>query len=224
MLEQLLAFTAASLVVIVVPGPDMMLLLRNATRHGRTGALWTAIGIMTGLGILASAAALGITALLTASPTLFDVVRIAGGGYLVYLGAQALRSYRRLRRRSGAEAVAGSIDLADATGPAAEAVPRRVKVSSFRQGLLCNLLNPKVAAFYLALFPQFDLSPLTPLVQHVALAATFWIFCLAWYVGLVSVITRITTTLQSPRFTRRTEAVAGTALTGLGVLVLTRAG
>lgn len=217
MIEQLAAFLAASLVVIVVPGPDMMLVLRNTARSGRTGALWTAIGIMTGLGILATAAALGITAILTASPVLFSLVRTAGGVYLLYLGIQALRAYLQLRQHP----------RNDTSGPS----PTRIadppsttgtRATNFRQGLLCNLLNPKVAAFYLSLFPQFDLSPLPPLTQHIALAAAFWLLCLLWYIGLVSVITRVTTLLQSPTFARRTEATAGVALSTLGVLVLTR--
>lgn len=216
MLEQLVAFAATSLVVIVVPGPDMMLTLRNAARSGRAGALWTAAGIMTGLAILGTAAALGITALLTASPTLFQIVRIAGGVYLVYLGVQALRAYVRARsehRTPGVSAAAAAIARPRPGGIARSAC--------FRQGLLSNLLNPKVAAFYLSLFPQFDLSPLTPLAQHIALAATFWLLCLAWYAALITVITRLAPRLQSPAFARRTEGLAGTAMTGLGALVLT---
>ena len=216
MLEQLVAFAATSLVVIVVPGPDMMLTLRNAARSGRAGALWTAAGIMTGLAILGTAAALGVTALLTASPTLFQIVRVAGGVYLVYLGVQALRAYVRARREHrtpGVSAAAAAIAHPRPGGIAGSAC--------FRQGLLSNLLNPKVAAFYLSLFPQFDLSPLTPLAQHIALAATFWLLCLVWYAALITVIARLAPRLQSPAFARRTEGLAGTAMTGLGALVLT---
>lgn len=216
MLEQLVAFAATSLVVIVVPGPDMMLTLRNAARGGRAGALWTAAGIMTGLAILGTAAALGITALLTASPTLFQIVRVAGGIYLVYLGVQALRAYVRARRehRTPGVSVAAAAVLRPGTGGIARS-------ACFRQGLLSNLLNPKVAAFYLSLFPQFDLSPLAPFAQHIALAATFWVLCLVWYAGLITVITRLAPRLQSPAFARRTEGLAGTAMMGLGALVLT---
>jgi threonine/homoserine/homoserine lactone efflux protein len=214
MTEQLLAFAAASLVVIVVPGPDMMLMLRNTARAGRTGALWTAVGIMTGLGILATTAALGITALLALSPVLFNIIRIAGGLYLIYLGIQALRAWMRMRRQ-GASGVT-QIQIPDTK---TVLVPG-IRAASFRQGLLCNLLNPKVGAFYLSLFPKFDLAPLAPIVQHVVLAAAFWTLCLLWYIGLVSLITRVSARLQSRTLARRTEATAGVALTGLGVVVL----
>ena len=214
MIQQLLAFAAASLVVIVVPGPDMMLVLKNTARSGRTGTLWTAIGIMTWLAILAVAAALGITTLFTASPTLFTAVRIAGGIYLVFLGIQALRSYLALRRRGPATATE--------VPPESTTVTSRTRSTSFRQGLLCNLLNPKVAAFYLSLFPQFSLAPLPPMTQHILLAGMFWVLCLFWYIALVTLLSRLTRILQSPAFVRRTEALAGGALTGLGAVVIAR--
>mgnify|MGYP001446330917 CR=1 FL=1 len=216
MLEQVAAFLAASLIVIVVPGPDMMLVFRNTARAGRSGAAWTAAGIMTGLAVLATAAALGLTALLAAAPTLFTIVQIAGGLYLVYLGTQAVRSYLRLRSQ---RAMNDSPDPSLANqggGP----VPAGSRWTSFRQGLLCNLLNPKVAAFYLSLFPQFDLAPLPSLTQHIVLAAAFWLLCLIWYIGLVGSIGRAARLLQSPTFARRTEGTAGVVLTALGGLVL----
>lgn len=214
MTQQLIAFALASLVVIVVPGPDMMLVLKNTARAGRIGTFWTVAGIMTGLAILAVAAALGITTLFTASPTLFTIVRVAGGLYLIFLGFQALRSYRAMRKLPRPPAADGP--------PVPRTVPAGARGSSFRQGLLGNLLNPKVAAFYLSLFPQFHLAPLPPLTQHILLAGMFWVLCLLWYLALLALLGRLTRFLQSPTFARRTEALAGSALTGLGALVLAR--
>lgn len=214
MTEQLLAFALASLVVIVVPGPDLMLVLKNTARAGRVGTFWTMAGIMTGLAIVATAAALGVTTLFTASPTVFTVVRIAGGLYLIHLGVQALRSYRTMRRLPANPAAAGPV--------VERTVPAGARGSSFRQGMLGNLLNPKVAAFFLSLFPQFHLAPLPPLTQHILLAGLFWVLCLLWYVALLALIGRLTRFLQSPVVTRRTEALAGSALAGLGAVVLTR--
>lgn len=215
MAEQLLAFAVASILVIVVPGPDMMLVLRNTARAGKAGAARTAAGILAGAAIIGAAAAVGITALLTASATLSTIVRIAGGLYLLFLGVQAVRSYLRLRRtRVSPASLENRVNKAPAPG---------ARLTSFRQGLLGNLLNPKVAAFYLSLFPQFDLAPLTPVVQHSVLAGAFWVMCLAWYMVVIALLGRLTRLLQSPTFARRTEAVAGGALIGLGGLVLARA-
>ena len=98
MTEQLIAFALISLAVIVIPGPDLVLLFKNAAKDGRIGAVYTAGGIMLGNAVLATAAAVGLTALLMTSQTLFDVVRIAGGLYLIYLGSRAVFSYIQLRR------------------------------------------------------------------------------------------------------------------------------
>lgn len=97
MTTQLLAFVLACTVVIVVPGPDFVLMLRNTAKAGRTGAAWTAAGILLGLAVLGSAAALGLTALLSASTTASTFIRAVGGGYLIYLGLQSIRSWLRLR-------------------------------------------------------------------------------------------------------------------------------
>lgn len=216
MSAQLIAFIATCLVVIVVPGPDFVLVLRNTLRAGRPGAAWTAAGILLGLAVLGVAAALGVTALLAASETVSVLVRIAGGIYLVWLGVQSLRSWFRLRGQRR-DALAGI----DADGPA-EGVPGR-RWSCFRQGLVSNLLNPKVVAFYLALFPQFDLAPLSSVASHVVLAGAFWALCLIWYITLVSAIGRLGALLRRPKVARRTEATAGGALVGLGSFVLARA-
>ncbi|MET9064442.1 LysE family translocator [Streptosporangium sandarakinum] len=215
MIAQLIAFATASLVVIVVPGPDLMLVLRNTARAGRTAAAWTAAGILLGLAILGAAAAIGITALLAASTTLYTVVRVAGGLYLIYLGVQALRSWLRTRGLHAHQPATSSL--------LHQELPPGVRASCFRQGLVSNLLNPKVAAFYVSLFPQFDLAPLAPALEHIMLAAAFWAMCLAWYIALVSLIGRLGNLLQSPKLASRTEAAAGGALIGLGGYVLVRA-
>lgn len=216
MTAQLVAFAATCLVVIVVPGPDFVLVLRNTARAGRSGAAWTAAGVLLGLAVLGFAAALGVTVLLAASSVVSAIVRVAGGIYLVWLGVQSLRLWLRLRRQP-IDGLAG----VNADG-LAEGVSGQ-RWSCFRQGLVSNLLNPKVVAFYLALFPQFDLAPLSPCVAHVVLAAAFWSLCLLWYITLVALIGGLGALLQRPKVARRTEAAAEGALVGLGGLVLTRA-
>ncbi|TDZ98515.1 LysE family translocator [Mycobacteroides salmoniphilum] len=213
MIGQLAAFTLVSLAVIVIPGPDLVLLFRNAVLGGRTVAVYTAAGIMLGNAVLAAAAAIGVTALLVASQTLFNAVRIAGGLYLLYLGAKALITYSKLRHRHRQP-------TADATSSPSPTTTTGLRLIGFRQGLLSNLLNPKVAAFYLSLFPQFDLAPWSPALQHTVLAATFWTLALIWYIGVIIFLTRLRALFQSATFTRRTEAIAGTALLGLGGFIL----
>ena len=216
MSAQLIAFVATCLVVIVVPGPDFVLVLRHTARARRPGAAWTAAGIILGLAVLGVAAALGVTALLAASEVVSTVVRTAGGIYLVWLGVQSLRSWFRLRGLD----TDGRVRLDD-DGSTAGVLGQRW--SCFRQGLVSNLLNPKVVTFYLALFPQFDLAPLSPAAAHVVLAAAFWVLCLLWHVTLVASIARLGIFLQRPKVARRSEAVTGGVLVGLGGFVVARA-
>lgn len=199
---QLWAFVGACLAVIVVPGPDLALLLRNAAVAGRSAAIATATGIMTGNTILAAAAVAGLTALLQASGPLYDVMRLAGAAYLIYLGVRALISLIRKDAPARAE-----------EAPARPNLPGR---HAFRQGLLSNLLNPKVAAFYLALFPQFTLPGMPTLAQHALLAALFCLLSLTWYVLLIAVLGQVQTWLQRRKVQRTITGTSAAALITLG--------
>ncbi|MBH1933384.1 LysE family translocator [Streptomyces sp. AV19] len=206
MTAQLLGFAAASLAIIVVPGPDLVLLLRNAARAGRRGAVATAVGIMLGNAVLAAAAVAGLTVLLTGSQVLYAALRFAGAAYLVYLGGRALFELAR----------GGGSDDAPSPQPAA-AAPQ-----AFRQGLVSNLLNPKVAAFYLSLFPQFALPGMPVLAQHAVMAGLFWGLALLWYVVVVAVLGRVQAVLRRRRVRRGISGVSGVVLVGLGAALALR--
>ncbi|NYJ02407.1 threonine/homoserine/homoserine lactone efflux protein [Nocardioides thalensis] len=134
--HQLLAFAAASAVLVGMPGPNIVYIITRSMAHGvRTGVV-SVLGVETGTAVYAIATALGLSALIAASPLAFNVIRYLGVGYLVYLAIRELT-----RRRHGA----------DSPGDEQPVRPRRVYVD----GLLMNLLNPKVALFFLAFLPQF---------------------------------------------------------------------
>lgn len=134
-LPTLLLFCAAALALTLTPGPDMLMCLSRSIVQGRQTAFAALFGIITGCYVWALAAALGLASLLALAPTAYDAVRLAGAAYLAYLAWQTLRS-------TDAFGVSGGLP----------AVPW---TRAYRQGLLTNLLNPKVALFFLALFPQF---------------------------------------------------------------------
>ncbi|NUU31361.1 LysE family translocator [Arthrobacter sp. C9C5] len=206
MVEQLMAFALTCVVVVVVPGPDFALVLKNAHR-GPGSAASTAIGIMAGNTILALLAVLGVTALLGASEILGTAIRIAGAAYLLFLGISALcEAFGRPRSQ-----------------PAASRPRLRFGGGSpFLQGMVSNLLNPKVAVFYLSLFPQFNLGPLPPLEQHALMAGIFLLTALAWYVVLVHALTKVSTALGRPRVKRIITGGSGTVLLGVGGTILTK--
>lgn len=189
---QLVAFLGVAVVLSVTPGPDMALVLRNTVRGGRSSGYRTVAGIAVGLAVWATATALGIAAVLAASATVFTALKIAGGIYLVYLGIQALRSLHRDEERVEAPRPSGS---------------------PFRQGLVTNLLNPKLAVLFTTLLPQF-ISPDDPAIaKSILLAVLFVTIGLTWlcfYTALVGTIAR------SRTFRRVTEAVSGLVLVALG--------
>ena len=128
-------FVAASVALLIVPGPAVLYIVGRSLRHGRAAGFLSVLGICTGTLLHVVAAALGLTALLRASPIAFSAIRYAGAAYLVWLGVQALRSGER------------SI--------ATESASHDGALQIFRQGVLVNVLNPKTALFFLAFLPQF---------------------------------------------------------------------
>src|SRR5918995_846490 len=132
----LIAFIGIAALVICTPGPDTAMTIRNALLGGRSAGLATALGVSTGLAIWAVATSAGIVALLIASEPLFLAVKYAGAAYLVWLGFQALREALR--------------PSASAGGQHAAAAPLRrlTPFAAFRQGVISDLGNPKMAVFF----------------------------------------------------------------------------
>jgi threonine/homoserine/homoserine lactone efflux protein len=183
-----LPFLVVAVIVVVTPGVDMALVTKNALLHGRRAALGSAFGVNVGIALWTLAAALGVAALVRASAAAFDVVKLAGAVYLVYLGIQALRRRERI-------AVAGQ------------------RMSPFRQGLISNALNPKIAVFFTSLLPQFGHS----LPALLLLGALFNAIGLVWLTGYALAAARGRAALQRPRVRAALDAISGIVLVGLGV-------
>jgi threonine/homoserine/homoserine lactone efflux protein len=188
----LLSFFGVSAVVIVTPGQDTALTIRNTLGGGRRDGVRTAAGVATGQLVWAVATSAGLAALLVASEPAFRALRWIGAAYLVYLGLQALL---RALRRAAARPL-----------PAARRRP-------FRQGLLSNLGNPKMAIFFSSLLPPFAHSFAGLLVLGIVFAG----MTLAW----LSVVARIGNVLRRPRVRRFVDAVVGVVLMAFGVRLAT---
>jgi RhtB (resistance to homoserine/threonine) family protein len=195
-----LAFIGVVAVIVVLPGPDMALVLQNGLMRGRRAAVETAVGINAGLLVWAVAAALGVAALLHASAPAFTLLKLAGAAYLVWLGMRALR-----------EAWRGTAEAS------AEPSARRRKTSPFRQGLLSNLLNPKIALVFTTLIPQF-VDPGAPAVAQTLLLAVIFIgMGVVWLTSYALLVAKVGALLKRSAFRRVLNAVTGTVLTALGV-------
>ena len=201
-----LAFLGVSILVIVTPGPDTALTIRNTLLGGRRGGVFAALGVATGQAIWALATSVGIVALLVASEPVFELVKLAGAAYLVYLGAHALL---------GAVRAAGP-NHRDAGAPGGLA-----PATAFRQGVISDLGNPKMAVFFSSLLPQFAPGGATMFAGLVGLGAVFCLLTLAWLVGYAVVIARAGDLLRRPRLRRAIEGVTGTVLIALGLRLAT---
>ena len=202
---QLLPFLAVVVVLTLTPGPDMALVLRNGVRGGVRIAWWTGLGCCAGITVYAAASAMGLAAVLAASATAFAVIKLIGAVYLVYLGVTALW-------HSWEEPEAPASVAAPAPAPV---VGRR---AAFRQGLMSNLLNPKIALIFLTLIPQF-VSSGEPASTTGVLAAVFLGLAVLWWRLFSLAVGVLGGVLSRERVRTAVERVTGTVLIGLGVRV-----
>lgn len=194
------AFLAASIMLNLIPGPDTFYILGRSLSQGRMTGIASALGVSGGAVCHTLAAAIGLSALINASPTAFWVVKLLGAAYLLYLGVQMIK-HSKVAFHSVA------------TGP------NRQFFSVFKQGVLTNALNPKVALFFLAFLPQFiDANTGSPFFSFIILGMTFvvtstvWGFCLAFLSSTISQKLR-----ENPRYLEYLNKMTGTLLIGLGI-------
>ena len=200
----LLAFLAVAALVIVTPGPDTAITIRSTLLGGRRAGVMTAFGVITGQACWSLAASAGVTALLVASEPAFLAVKFAGAAYLVWLGAHALWAAVHHDRVSGPSADGGAT--------------RRVSPRlAYRQGLVSDLGNPKMAAFFTSLLPQFAASFGAMLVLGLVFCLLTWL----WLALYATAVARMHAALRRPRIRRTIEAVTGTVLVALGLRLAT---
>jgi threonine/homoserine/homoserine lactone efflux protein len=200
--HSLWAFLGISILMIIIPGPDTALSVRNSLAGGRGAGLATALGVVAAQLVWEFGTALGVTALLLASERLFHVVKIAGAVYLIVLGAQALLS--ALRRRGAADR--------DAPTAAASVDAWR----AFRQGAISNLGNPKMAVYFASIFPQFAPRGHATFAGCMTLGLLFSALTLAWLSLYAVAISHAAGWFRRVRVRRAMETVTGVALIGLG--------
>jgi threonine/homoserine/homoserine lactone efflux protein len=205
-----LAFIGVSAIVVITPGPDMVLVTTHALATGRSAARLAAIGVCVGVLVHAAAAAIGLSALLATSSVSFTIVKVAGAVFLIVLGA---RTIWRARHSADGARPARSI-------PASHVVSRaRFGSSPFWQGFWSNVLNPKVALLFLSLLPQFVDPGDAALTKTLVLSGTFLAMGLVWLLAYVALVSRVAVLLRRDRVRRRIETISGAVLVALGVRV-----
>ena len=198
-------FIATAILLVITPGQDTFFILGRSLAGGRSAGIAAALGISAGSVIHSLAAALGLSALLATSAYAFMAVKFAGAAYLIYIGVRAL-----LTRANGLPG--------NDTGLAADG-----RWPAFRQGVLSNLLNPKVALFFLALMPQFiDAGSANKVGAFLALGLTFVTLGVAWCMVLAVAAAKLRGAfLRRPSMANVLNKVAGAMFIALGLRLAT---
>jgi threonine/homoserine/homoserine lactone efflux protein len=206
----LVAFALAATLLIVTPGPDTMLVMRNTLRNGRRAGWITASGTMSGLLVWAVSAAFGLTELLRVSRLGFDIVRFAGAAYLIWLGVSSLGLVRRKH--------------AD-RGHVSPAIPARPVPAGWRpvylNGLLSNLCNPKIGVFFVAFLPGFIPARVPATLFTLGLGLWFIAETGAWLAVLAWMVARGASWLRRSAAQRWLERATGVVLIGFGLRLAT---
>ena len=192
MITHFVAFLGVAAVVIVTPGQDTALTIRNTLLGGRRNGILTAAGVSIGQTIWALTTSAGLAAVLQASAPAFEAVKLLGAAYLIWLGLQTI--FRRSGERRGEPTRAGT---------------------SFRQGVVSNLGNPKMAIFFTSLLPQF--APQPAFGSLFALGLVFSAMTFSWLTGYAFAVAKAGAVLRRPRIRRALDRITGAVLIALGL-------
>ena len=204
--ENFFVFLVAGITLNLIPGPDTMYIIGRTISQGRQAGFMSVLGISSGALVHTIAAALGLSTIFITSPLAFNVVKWIGTAYLVYLGGQMIFS--------------PPAEAETQTGKTAQSNLRRI----YRQGLLTNIFNPKVAMFFIAFLPQFvnTEQASTPL-PFIFLGTVFVITGTVWCLFVATVAARASTTVRSNSYLLNiVQKFTGLLFIGLGVRLATQ--
>lgn len=202
---QWLPFLLAITVLSMSPGVDSLLVIRNAARGGWRDGGVTSLGICLGLFAHATISAAGLSVILLGSAQLFAWMKLAGAAYLIWLGMQSLRSAYHAKGLAIPEQRSRAVPV----------------LTSLREGLLSNVLNPKPIIFYMAFLPQFIDPAHSAMAQSLAMAAMHFTIAMLWQGLLVLMVERARRLLARPRVSRVMDALTGILLLGFGAKLAT---
>ncbi len=200
MLRVLVTFAPVAGLLTLTPGATTALVVRNALRGGRRHAFLTTSGTSAGVLVWGCCAAAGVAAIVAASSSAFDVIKLVGAVVLVAMGVRSLL---------------GSGHLGPDAAPSAPSLVSDRR--ALREGLITSLANPKLAVFFVALFPQFVPRGTPVLPATLAMVGVLVSFDLIWYSVLAALVSRAKRRFVEGRWARRVERLTGAVLVGLGV-------
>jgi threonine/homoserine/homoserine lactone efflux protein len=202
MAAALVTFACAAALIVLLPGPDTLVVVRNLIRGGRRSAALTVGGVLSGLAVWVTAAALGLAALLRASRDGYTALRLVGAAYLIWLGVNSLRT------RTAPPAVTSM-----------SGGPRRFVGTGYRAGLATDLLNPKVGVFFVSFLPGFVPAGHAVGPTSLMFGAIFVVETAMYFALLLVLAARVTKWMSEPRIRRRLDRATGLVLIGFGVRI-----
>ncbi|MDR4890268.1 LysE family translocator [Fredinandcohnia sp. QZ13] len=201
-MENFYLFVFMCVLLIILPGPDTAIATKNTLTVGRVGGLKTALGTCCALLIHTSAAVFGLSAIIVKSALLFSVFKYVGAIYLIYLGVKTLWALRK-------KEVAASVEMNTAS--------QFENKSCFKQGFLTNLLNPKVAVFFLTFLPQFVDAGSDTFLPFLIMGFTYTVLTAIWFFLYVYLLNQISTFMKKPKTQNMIEGITGAILIGFGI-------
>lgn len=201
-MENFYLYVFMCIFLIILPGPDTAIVTKNTLTVGRSGGLKTAMGTCCALFIHTSAAILGLSAIIVKSALLFSVFKYVGAVYLIYLGVKALWSLWKKDELANSEMT----------------IDRQFNNSScFKQGFLTDILNPKVAVFFLTFLPQFVDPGSNTFVPFLIMGITYTALTAIWFLLYVYLINQISAFMKKPKAQNIIEGITGTILIAFGI-------
>ncbi|HDR7447094.1 TPA: LysE family translocator [Bacillus toyonensis] len=202
MIENYLLFIIMSICLIILPGPDTAMATKNTLVAGKMGGVKTVFGTCVALLIHTLAAVIGLSALIVKSALLFSIFKYVGALYLIYIGIKALLA---VKNKEGVNTNDVSINN------------DKEHTSCFLQGFLTNLLNPKIAVFFLTFLPQFLNPSHNTFIQLLVMGLTYLILTIIWFAFYIFLIDKISAFMKKPKTQRYIQGLTGIVLIGFGI-------
>lgn len=207
-MQEIWMFTAVALMIVMVPGVDSLLVLKNTMVHGKKAGFFTMVGIVVALFVWTTLAVLGLATIIAKSMVVFLVIKYAGAAYLVYLGIQSWR------------AKAQNMSLQEVTTLEGHAI-KNVSLSCMTQGITTDLLNPKTLLLYVTLMPQFIQPDFNVNSQLIVLAGILIVLSIAWLGIVILIINGVRKWFMKPTVQSVFNKITGVLLVGIGVRIAT---
>lgn len=198
-------FLVMCILLIILPGPDTAIATKNTLTVGKKGGLQTMMGSCCGLLIHTFAAVIGLSAIIVKSAYVFAIIKYVGAVYLCYLGCKTLWALKELRSQQIEEDKESETD------------EKYNNHSSFKQGFLTNITNPKVAVFFLTFLPQFVDGTGNTFLPFLMMGIIYTALTAMWFVFYVYLLDKISAFMKKPKTKTVIEGLTGTVLIGFGI-------